>query len=102
MKDIFKREVQVGDYIAAGMNLDRSSVLRIGQVVAIKETLDWQKLPTGRESVRVKWRNNGSPTNNRWQVKDSNIMYDPRYTYSKVVILDPEFVKQYPADITEE
>lgn len=103
MKDIFGREVHPGDYVAAGMNLDRSSVLRIGRVVSIKDTLDWQKKPTGRQSVRIKWRNNGDRSNKRyWEVKDSNILYDGSYTYAKVVILPPEFVEQFPADIEED
>lgn len=103
MKDIFGREVQVGDYIAAGMNLNRSSVLRIGRVVKINKTLDWEKKETGRESVRVKWRNNGDARERSyWEVKDSNILYDPTYYYAKVVILDPDFVEQYPADIKDD
>jgi hypothetical protein len=98
MKDIFGREVEVGHFVAAGMNLNQSSVLRIGEVVKISETLDWQKKPTGRQSVRIKWRNNG-PSEWSWDVKDSNIIYDPTYSYAKVVILDPAFVEQFPADI---
>lgn len=102
MKDIFGREVAVNDYIAAGMNLNQSSVLRIGRVVKIGQTLDYNKQPTGRESVRVRWRNNGDTSGKRyWEVKDSNILYDPRYSYAKVVILDKEFVEQFDPDIED-
>jgi hypothetical protein len=103
MKDIFGREVQVGDYVAAGMNLDRSSVLRIGQVVNINQTRDtYSKQLTGRESVRIRWRNDSPEGKKRYRsVKDSNILCDPSYLYAKVVILDPDFVKQFEPDIED-
>lgn len=100
MKDIFDREVQVGDYIAAGMSLGHSSVLRVGRVLKITDTLNWNKQPSGRQSVRVRWRNNGK-SNSRYDVKDSNIIADNGHSYAKVIILDPDFVEHYAPDIED-
>lgn len=104
-KDVFKRPLQINDYIAAGMSYGQSSVLRIGQVVNIKAS----KPRYGREeeaprkfSVRVAWRNNGNQTSNRWEVKDSNFIYEEGHSYAKFVILDRAFVEQYPADILDD
>lgn len=104
-KDVFKRHLQVGDYIAAGMNYGQSSVLRVGEVLNIKAS----KPRYGREdehprqfSVRVKWRNNGdqSVRTYSWgEVKDSNFIYEEGHSYAKFMILDKAQVEQYPADI---
>ena len=98
-EDIFGRTPQIGDYIAAGMSLGQSSVLRIGEIVDIKETRDsYSKEPTGNFGIRVRWRNNGR-SEYSWDVKDSRIKWEPGYSYAKFVILDKGFVEQFPADI---
>jgi hypothetical protein len=103
-KDVFKRPLQIGDMIAAGMSYGQSSVLRVGEVVNIKAS----KPRYGREneaprkfSVRVKWRNNGdqNPRYQYGEVKDSNFIYEEGHSYAKFIILDRAFVEQYPADI---
>lgn len=103
-KDVFKRPAQVGDMIAVGMSYGQSSVLRVGMIVGIKAS----KPRYGREdevprkfSVRVRWRNNGNQTSSRWEVKDSNFIYEEGHSYAKFILLDKNEVDQYPKDIDE-
>jgi hypothetical protein len=108
MKDVFGREVKVGDYIAAGMNYNRSSVLRVGKVIKIKErkeskySADPDKV-TGW-SVRVRWTHNGDK-DPRWsygEVEESTILGDVSYHYAKFVILPDGFAEQFPPDVIPE
>lgn len=109
MKDVFGRDLKVGDKIAAGMTYHRSSVLRIGEVTKIKERYkpyygygtDPKELMGW--SVRVKWTHNGDKENRyKWSnIPDSTILGDVHYTYAKVVILPDGFVEQFPPDVLQ-
>lgn len=102
-KDVFKRPLQVGDYIAAGMSYGQSSVLRVGLVVGIKQSKSTHgSANPNKFSIRVRWRNNGDLSGRRyWEVKDSNILYQENYSYSKFMILDPAQVLPFPPDIED-
>lgn len=55
-RDMFGREIKVGDYIVYGGLADRSAVLRAGRVIELKCTKDW----SGKLSPKVKaesWNN---------------------------------------------
>lgn len=104
-KDIFGRPLNIGDYIAAGMNYGQSSVLRIGEVINIKQSSSYGTPNPNKFSIRVRWRNNGDTTDRQWkryEVKDSTILWQANYSYAKFVILDKAFVNVYPADILDE
>lgn len=101
MKDIFGRPVQAGDKIAAGMSYGQSSVLRVGEVLYVKEKVDPHRPDHVKWSVRVRWTHNGAPTS-RWEVKESTILGDSLYRYAKILVLPEGFVDQFPSDITEE
>jgi len=90
LKDIFGQEVQVDDYVAAGMSLGQSSVLRVGRIVGIKET-------NSGFTVRVRWTHNGRGENRQWDVKESNILIKNIFAYAKIVKLSTEYVEQFPA-----
>lgn len=102
MKDIFGQSVNVGDHVAVGMAYNRSSVLRVGEVVAIKEK------PASYGSgvvwrVTIRWTHDGDKRENkRWgNPKESTIKVESNYTYAKLVILPLELVEQFPPDITD-
>lgn len=97
MKDIFGREVKTGDKVAVGMSYGQSSVLRVGEVISIKEKVDDYYKQT-KWSVRVKWTHNGSDKNNRWTVKESTILGNSSYNYAKLIILPEGFVDEFPPD----
>lgn len=104
-KDVFKRPLQIGMYIAVGMTYGQSSVLRIGEVINIKNSKPSYGSPDPRKfSVRVRWRNNGNqdPRYQRWEVKDSNFIYEEGHNYAKFVIMDKALVESFPPDITDE
>ena len=96
MKDVFGREVRPGDKVAVGMSYGQSSVLRVGEVLRIKESED--AYSRKKWSVRVKWTHNGDPHNGRYDVKESTILGQESYTYAKFVILPEGFVEQFPVD----
>ena len=97
--DIFGQPAHVGDKIAAGMSYGKSSVLRIGEIISIKETDD--RYGRTKWSVRVKWTHNGSE-NYKWGVKESTILVHSHYTYAKFVVLPRDYVAQFPDDIIRE
>lgn len=102
--DVFKRPLNIGDYIAAGMSHGQSSVLRIGEVINIKNSSSYGTVNPNKFSIRVRWRNNGDTSTQwrRYEVKDSTILWQVGYSYAKFLILDKAFVSVYPADILEE
>ena len=105
MKDVFGRDVKVGDKIAAGMNYNRSSVLRIGEVVKVTEKSTMRGYAEHRHevkkwTVRVRWTHNGSERPDGYgEVQESSILGDESYSYAKFVILPKGFVDQFPPDI---
>lgn len=103
-KDIFGRPLNIGDYIAAGMNYGQSSVLRIGEVINVKQSSSYGTPNPNKFSIRVRWRNNGDTSTQwrRYEVKDSTILWQAGYSYAKFLILDKAFVNVYPADILDE
>lgn len=96
LKDIFGNTAKVGDKIAAGMSYGKSSTLRIGEIIGIKETQD--SYSRSKWSVRVKWTHNGSE-NYKYGVKESTIIVHDYYMYAKFAVLPPEYVAQFPDDI---
>lgn len=95
LTDIFGVEPKVGDKIAAGMSYGQSSVLRVGEIIGIKDNAG--KYSTTTWSMRVKWTHNGSE--HQWGVKESSILVKSNYSYAKFVILPAELVAQHPDDI---
>lgn len=102
MKDVFGREVKAGDKVAVGMNLNQSSVLRIGEVLYVKEKPHPYREDGFKWSVRIKWTHDGSTDNNWRNVKESTILGETGYQFAKFVILPEGFVEQFPPDITEQ
>jgi hypothetical protein len=107
MKDVFGRDVKVGDTIAAGMNLDRSSGLRVGKVIKVTERIG--KEYSGRHgevvgwTVRVRWTHNGDREGKGYRhVTESNILGAPHYYYAKFVILPEGFVDEFPPDVKDD
>lgn len=96
LKDVFGNVANVGDKIAAGMSFGQSSVLRIGEIIGIKDKVDNYNRVT--YSIRVRWTHNGSE-NYRWGVKESTIIVRDYYTYAKFVVLPKDYVAQFPDDI---
>lgn len=99
LTDIFGQPVDVGDKVAVGMAFGRSSVLRIGEVLAVKETEDPYYKRT-KWSIRVKWTHNG-PSDWSWDVRESTIKYESGFSYAKLVVLPRDFVEQFPPDIKD-
>lgn len=102
MKDIFGQSVNVGDRVAVGMAYNRSSVLRVGEVVTIKER------PASYGSgtvwrVTIKWTHDGDKRpNKRWgNPKVSTIKVESTYLYAKLVVLPPGYAEQFPPDIPD-
>lgn len=104
LKDVFGQEAKVGDKIAAGMAFNRSSVLRVGEIIAIKEGKVGHYSGAGTKwSIRVKWTHNRYSGDSRYyDVKESTIKVEEDYSYAKFVILPPEYVAQFPSDIKDD
>lgn len=103
LQDIFGTPVKEGDVIAAGMAYGKSSVLRVGVIIGIKEKVEtrfggatWTKY-----SIRVRWTHNGADGQSYCPVKESTILYQSDYTYAKFVVLPNDYVNQFPSDIKE-
>lgn len=100
LTDIFGQPVKVGDYVAAGMAYFRSSVLRVGVIIAIDE----KPINKYRDdsptywSVKIRWTHNGSQTNYGWDVKESRIRIEPGHNYAKFVLLPSGYAEQFPED----
>lgn len=103
MKDIFGQYVNVGDRVAVGMAYNRSSVLRCGEVVSIKETPTYVNRMGEQQfkySVRVRWTHDGgSPGKYGRAVKDSTILYESSHRFAKLMVLPKGFAEQFPSDI---
>lgn len=103
MKDVFGQDVYTGDRVAVGMAYNRSSVLRVGEVMAIKEVPDtYGNGVTWR--VRVRWTHDGDKRENkRWgNPRESTIKVESNYYYAKLVVLPPGFAEQFPPDIKDD
>ena len=100
LTDIFGQPVKVGDYIAAGMAFNRSSVLRVGIVTAIEEKPinKWSDNSSTYWSVKVRWTHNGKDSVSSWDVKESRIRIEPSYNYAKFVLLPSGYAEQFPED----
>jgi hypothetical protein len=98
MKDIFGRPIKAGDKVAVGMSYGQSSVLRVGEVLYVREKVDEYRSDRVKWSVRVKWTHNGSPKSDRWTTRESTILGNSSYTYAKLIILPDDFVEQFPPD----
>ena len=55
-KDMFGRQIKVGDYIVYGAVDGRSGTLRAGQVIELKEAKDWRGVQTSKLFVKS-WSN---------------------------------------------
>lgn len=99
MRDIFGQDVNVGDLVAVGMSYGQSSVLRCGEVLKI--TSKPATYGKGMKySIRIKWRNNGSPNKDGWsEIKDSTILHEDTHRFAKVMVLPPDFVNKFPPDL---
>lgn len=98
LTDIFGQEVKVGDWVAAGMALHRSSVLRVGKIVDIKES---NKYNNAVWNVRIRWTHNGR-SNYSWDVKESAIRIEASHSYAKIVKMPADYVEQFPYDNLKE
>lgn len=98
LRDVFGQEVEVGDKIAAGMAYMRSSVLRVGEIIKINA----KPVSYGegmRYSIRVRWTHNGNQGRpSYFDVKESTILFEDRFTYAKFVKLPAGYVEQFPSD----
>lgn len=97
LTDIFNNPVNIGDKVAVGMAYNRSSVLRVGEVVNIKETYtgqNWRNkdIPNYKWSIRIKWTHDGSDGSVYGSIKDSTIQHESTHTFAKLLVLPPDFV----------
>lgn len=104
MIDIFGNTVHVGDTVAVGMSFGRSSVLRVGEVVSIKEkNLGFHQYHNEdhlKWTVRIRWTHNGSGNRKAYgEVKESNILHESTHTYAKLIVLPPGYAQRYPSDV---
>lgn len=100
LRDIFGNEVKVGDKIAAGMSYGQSSVLRVGEIIAIKEKDDPYSRGRTDYSIRVRWTHNGSGS--KYDVKESSILIKAVYSYAKILVLPKDYVEKFPMDNLKE
>lgn len=106
MNDIFGREVKAGDKVAVGMAYNRSSVLRVGEVLEVKEVEEERGYgeyahTITKWGVKVRWTHNGNPNSTYGEVKESTIRGDSTYSYAKLLVLPEGFVDEFPPDVSE-
>lgn len=106
--DVFGQPVAVGDYIAAGMALHRSSVLRVGQIVAIKETNRGYNHHYGRDlfkySISVRWTHDGNQDKSSVGYggkTTTTIQFETGYSYAKFLKLPASYVEGFKPDIKD-
>jgi len=100
LTDIFGNDVNVGDKVAVGMSYDRSSVLRVGEVISVKEAKPPYYMTNRPDyckwAIRIKWTHDGSDGTGWGSVKDSTIYHESSHTFAKLLVLPSDFVAANP------
>lgn len=103
LTDIFGQPVNIGDRVAVGMGYNRSSVLRAGEVISIKETpREWRDGIEYKWSIRIRWTHNGTGGKESWgSVDESTILHESTHTFAKLMVLPQGYAEQFAEDVVK-